>query len=113
MWSGFLLAGCRWSFGTQSTGTEPIPSRFVFPVFCASFEGVAPMTVSYYDLDAALVALEALGYEWHPTQRHLYLSRDGATAQLVQCLGGEVEVIYQVPPKASKITARIRSKSLK
>ena len=49
---------------------------------------------TFPDLDTMLLALEARGYEWHRTERHLYVGADGTIAEIVQCHGGDVEVRF-------------------
>lgn len=50
------------------------------------------MFKEFYDLDSALLVLEAEGFEQQPYARYLYGRADGARVELVQELGGTVEL---------------------
>lgn len=46
----------------------------------------------YFDLNDALLALEADGYEQRADERHRYVRPSGDQVLIVQHLGGEVEL---------------------
>lgn len=65
------------------------------------------LSISFFDLDEALGALERRGYTQCPDAPHLYVSPSGQMVEVVQCLGGEVELkIGSKTGAASRVAPR-------